>query len=105
MFVLCTTVAEFPSPGGNEIEPEVRTSRAAVIAPETITETLEITRSRVKKTVRLADEIITIKSTLSKQIASMRTDLNIKRASFILHHQRDESDRQSHPEERLPQSP
>ncbi|XP_022050691.2 cGMP-dependent protein kinase 2 [Acanthochromis polyacanthus] len=42
---------EFPSQSGNEIEPEVRKSRAAVIAPEPIPETLEITRTRVKKTV------------------------------------------------------
>ncbi|GAA6234290.1 cGMP-dependent protein kinase 2-like [Lates japonicus] len=42
---------EFPSHSGNEIEPEVRKSRAAVIAPEPIRETLEITRNRVKKTV------------------------------------------------------
>ncbi|XP_040920791.1 cGMP-dependent protein kinase 1 [Toxotes jaculatrix] len=42
---------EFPSHSGNEIEPEVRKSRAAVIAPEPIRETLEIARARVKKTV------------------------------------------------------
>ncbi|XP_022593513.1 cGMP-dependent protein kinase 2-like [Seriola dumerili] len=41
---------EFPSHSGNEIEPEVRKSRAAVIAPEPIRETLEITRTQVKKT-------------------------------------------------------
>ncbi|TKS76386.1 cGMP-dependent protein kinase 1 [Collichthys lucidus] len=41
---------EFPSQSGNEIEPEVRKSRAAVIAPEPIPETLEITRTRVTKT-------------------------------------------------------
>ncbi|XP_044185506.1 cGMP-dependent protein kinase 2 [Thunnus albacares] len=40
---------DFPSQSGNE--PEVRTSRAAVIAPEPIPETLEITSTRVKKTV------------------------------------------------------
>ncbi|XP_039981661.1 cGMP-dependent protein kinase 1 [Xiphias gladius] len=42
---------EFPSHSVNEIEPEVRKSRAAVIAPEPIRETLEITRTGVKKTV------------------------------------------------------
>lgn len=56
------SLSEFPSQSGNEIEPEVRKSRAAVIAPEPIPETLEITRTRVKKTVRLvigtADERI-----------------------------------------------
>ncbi|XP_047430272.1 cGMP-dependent protein kinase 1 [Mugil cephalus] len=42
---------EFPTQGGNEIEEEVRKSRAAVIAPEPLPENLEITRNRVKKTV------------------------------------------------------
>ncbi|XP_026197684.1 cGMP-dependent protein kinase 2 [Anabas testudineus] len=42
---------EFPSQSGNEIEPEFRKSRAAVIASEPIQETLEITSTRVKKTV------------------------------------------------------
>ncbi|XP_061563156.1 cGMP-dependent protein kinase 2 [Cololabis saira] len=42
---------EFPSQSGNEAEPEVRKSRAAVIAPEPIPETLELKRARVKKTV------------------------------------------------------
>ncbi|XP_026174393.1 cGMP-dependent protein kinase 2 [Mastacembelus armatus] len=42
---------EFPSQSGNEIELEFRTSRAAVIASEPIPQTLEITRTRVKKTV------------------------------------------------------
>ncbi|XP_028253129.1 cGMP-dependent protein kinase 2 [Parambassis ranga] len=42
---------EFPSQSGNEIEPEFRKSRAAVIAHEPIPENLEITRTRVKKTV------------------------------------------------------
>lgn len=60
--LLCLSAPEFPSHSGNEIEPEVRKSRAAVIAPEPIRETLEITRNRVKKTVRLvirsADETI-----------------------------------------------
>lgn len=50
---LCLSVSEFPSQGGNEIEPEVRKSRAAVIAPEPIPETLEIMRTKVKKTARL----------------------------------------------------
>ncbi|CAI5683705.1 cGMP-dependent protein kinase 2 [Oreochromis niloticus] len=42
---------EFPSQTGNEIEPEVRKSRAAVIASEPIPENLEIKRARVKKNV------------------------------------------------------
>ncbi|KAM6915408.1 cGMP-dependent protein kinase 2 [Xenentodon cancila] len=42
---------EFPSQSSNETEPEFRKSRAAVIAPEPIPETLEIKRTRVKKTV------------------------------------------------------
>ncbi|KAF7664008.1 hypothetical protein LDENG_00192230 [Lucifuga dentata] len=42
---------EFPSSPSNEAEPEVRKSRAAVMAPEPIPENLEITRNRVKKTV------------------------------------------------------
>lgn len=50
---LCLSVSEFPSQGGNEIEPEVRKSRAAVIASEPIPETLEIMRNKVKKTARL----------------------------------------------------
>ncbi|KAM3861355.1 cGMP-dependent protein kinase 2 [Diretmus argenteus] len=41
---------EFPSQGSNEIEPEVRKSRAAVMAPEPIPENVEIKRTRVKKT-------------------------------------------------------
>ncbi|XP_039637114.1 cGMP-dependent protein kinase 2 [Perca fluviatilis] len=49
---------EFPSQSGNEIEPEVRTSRAAVIASEPLPETLEITRMRVKKTVSETNLII-----------------------------------------------
>lgn len=40
---------EFPAQSGNETEPEFRKSRAAVIATEPIPETLEITRTRVKK--------------------------------------------------------
>ncbi|XP_056150815.1 cGMP-dependent protein kinase 1 [Lampris incognitus] len=40
---------EFPSQGNNEVEPEVRKSRAAVMAPESIPENLEITRTKVKK--------------------------------------------------------
>ncbi|XP_029903313.1 cGMP-dependent protein kinase 1 [Myripristis murdjan] len=42
---------EFTPQSSNEIEPEVRKSRAAVMAPEPIPENLEITRTRVKKTV------------------------------------------------------
>ncbi|XP_070843194.1 cGMP-dependent protein kinase 2 [Chaetodon trifascialis] len=49
---------EFPSQSGNEIEPEVRKSRAAVIATEPIPETLEIMRTRVKKTVSETNLII-----------------------------------------------
>ncbi|XP_019726991.1 cGMP-dependent protein kinase 1 [Hippocampus comes] len=41
---------EFPPSSGAEIEPEFRKSRAAVIAPEPIPETLDIRKSRVKKT-------------------------------------------------------
>ncbi|XP_029966955.1 cGMP-dependent protein kinase 2 [Salarias fasciatus] len=41
---------EFPSQSGNEVEAEVRTSRAAVIASEPIPETLEIIGNKVKKT-------------------------------------------------------
>ncbi|XP_035474246.2 cGMP-dependent protein kinase 1 [Scophthalmus maximus] len=41
---------EFPSDSSNDIEPQVRKSRAAVIASEPIHETLEITRTGVKKT-------------------------------------------------------
>ncbi|MEQ2277164.1 hypothetical protein XENORESO_021160, partial [Xenotaenia resolanae] len=40
---------EFPSRDANEAEPEFRTSRAAVIAPEPIPETLEISCNKVKK--------------------------------------------------------
>lgn len=47
-------VTDFPSQTGNEIEPEVRKSRAAVIASEPIPENLEIKRARVKKNVRSA---------------------------------------------------
>lgn len=49
---------EFPSQSGNEIEPEVRKSRAAVIAPEPIPETLEITGTRVKKTASETNLIV-----------------------------------------------
>lgn len=49
---------DFPSQGGNEIEPEVRKSRAAVIASEPIPETLEITRKRVKKTASETNLIV-----------------------------------------------
>lgn len=48
------SVTDFPSQTGNEIEPEVRKSRAAVIASEPIPENLEIKRARVKKNVRSA---------------------------------------------------
>ncbi|XP_055362597.1 cGMP-dependent protein kinase 2 isoform X2 [Betta splendens] len=41
---------EAPTLSANESEPAYRTSRAAVIASEPIPETVEITRSRVKKT-------------------------------------------------------
>ncbi|KAJ3606262.1 hypothetical protein NHX12_025782 [Muraenolepis orangiensis] len=41
---------EFPSQGSHEADPEVRKSRAAVMAPEPTPEDLEITRTRVKKT-------------------------------------------------------
>nr|XP_043904448.1 cGMP-dependent protein kinase 2 [Solea senegalensis] len=47
---------EFPS--SNVIEPEVRKSRAAVIAPEPIHETHEITRTRVKKTASETNLIV-----------------------------------------------
>ncbi|XP_030260401.1 cGMP-dependent protein kinase 2 [Sparus aurata] len=49
---------EFPSQGGNEIEPEVRKSRAAVIASEPIPETLEIMRNKVKKTASETNLIV-----------------------------------------------
>lgn len=45
-------VSEFPSQPVNEADPEVRKSRAAVIATEPIPETVEITRTRVKKNSR-----------------------------------------------------
>lgn len=61
--LLCLSVSEFPSHSGNEIEPEVRKSRAAVIASEPIPETVEITRTTVKKTVRLV--IITAEERIS----------------------------------------
>ena len=41
-----------PERCSNESEPEVRKSRAAVIAPEPLTVDLEITEARVKKTIR-----------------------------------------------------
>ncbi|XP_061560263.1 cGMP-dependent protein kinase 1 isoform X3 [Phycodurus eques] len=41
---------EFPPPIGAELEPEFRKSRAAVIAPEPIPETLDVGKARVKKT-------------------------------------------------------
>ncbi|XP_061890844.1 cGMP-dependent protein kinase 1 isoform X1 [Entelurus aequoreus] len=41
---------EFPPQRDNDVEPEVRKSRAAVIAPEPIPETVDIRKSRVKKT-------------------------------------------------------
>ncbi|KAM4522535.1 cGMP-dependent protein kinase 2 [Odontesthes bonariensis] len=49
---------EFPSQSGNDTEPEFRKSRAAVIAPEPIPETLEITSARVKKTVSETNLIV-----------------------------------------------
>lgn len=53
LFVLvCLPSLEFPSQVANEAEPEFRTSRAAVIAPEPIPEQLEISRNMVKKTGR-----------------------------------------------------
>ncbi|XP_054603925.1 cGMP-dependent protein kinase 2 [Nothobranchius furzeri] len=42
---------EFSCPNSNETEPEFRKSRAAVIAPEPIPEGLEISHTRVKKSV------------------------------------------------------
>ncbi|XP_061610498.1 cGMP-dependent protein kinase 1 isoform X2 [Phyllopteryx taeniolatus] len=41
---------EFPPPIGAELEPEFRKSRAAVVAPEPIPETLDVGKARVKKT-------------------------------------------------------
>lgn len=52
MTLCCLSVSDFPSQGGNEVEPVVRTSRAAVIAPEPIPEMAEITRNKVKKSTR-----------------------------------------------------
>ncbi|XP_035534169.1 cGMP-dependent protein kinase 2 [Morone saxatilis] len=49
---------EFPSQSSNEIDPEVRKSRAAVIAPEPIPETLNIARTRVKKTASETNLIV-----------------------------------------------
>ncbi|CAL8316948.1 unnamed protein product [Merluccius merluccius] len=49
---------EFPSQSSNEAEPEVRKSRAAVMAPEPIPEDLEITSNRVKKTSSETDLIV-----------------------------------------------
>lgn len=48
----CSRVSEFPSQSASEADPEVRKSRAAVIATEPIPETVEITRTRVKKNSR-----------------------------------------------------
>lgn len=45
-------VAEVPSQGPNEADPEVRKSRAAVIATEPIPEMVEMTRTGVKKNSR-----------------------------------------------------
>ncbi|XP_037541783.1 cGMP-dependent protein kinase 1 [Nematolebias whitei] len=42
---------EFPSRSSNEVDSEFRTSRAAVIASEPIPETVEISHTKVKKTV------------------------------------------------------
>lgn len=47
---LCLPVSEFPGQSGNEVQ-EFRKSRAAVIASEPIQETLEISHTRIKKTV------------------------------------------------------
>lgn len=44
--------SEFPSQIANEVDPEVRMSRAAVIAPEPLPETMEMTCTRVKKNSR-----------------------------------------------------
>lgn len=55
---LCLCDADFPSQSVNEVEPEFRTSRAAVIASEPIPENLEITRTRVKKTARLVISVV-----------------------------------------------
>ncbi|XP_072217926.1 cGMP-dependent protein kinase 2 [Leuresthes tenuis] len=49
---------EFPSQSGNDTEPEFRKSRTAVIAPEPIPETLEISSTRVKKTVSETNLIV-----------------------------------------------
>ncbi|XP_062267162.1 cGMP-dependent protein kinase 1 [Platichthys flesus] len=49
---------EFPSNSGNEIEPQVRQSRSAVIASEPIHENLEITGTAVKKTVSETNLIV-----------------------------------------------
>ncbi len=49
---LCLSFAEFPSQSSNDSELEVRKSRAAVIATEPIPETVDIARTRVKKTAR-----------------------------------------------------
>ncbi|TNM94947.1 hypothetical protein fugu_017706 [Takifugu bimaculatus] len=49
---------EFPSQPVNEADPEVRKSRAAVIATEPIHETVEITRARVKKNSSEANLIV-----------------------------------------------
>ncbi|XP_008396050.1 cGMP-dependent protein kinase 2 [Poecilia reticulata] len=49
---------EFPSQTANETEPEFRTSRAAVMAPEPIPEKLEILSNMVKKTASETNLIV-----------------------------------------------
>ncbi|CAL8394173.1 unnamed protein product [Arctogadus glacialis] len=49
---------EFPSQSSNDAAPEVRKSRAAVMAPEPIPEGLQITRTRVKKTASETNLIV-----------------------------------------------
>ncbi|CAL8312900.1 unnamed protein product [Lota lota] len=49
---------KFPSQSSNEADPEVRKSRAAVMAPEPIPEGLGITRTRVKKTASETNLIV-----------------------------------------------
>lgn len=93
----CLLVPEFPSQSGNEIEPKFRKSRAAVIAHEPIPENLEITRTRVKKTVRLVD------------MPSLPWKLWLvcapKWPIISFHQQWDQSDCKSHSKEWLPEPP
>ncbi|XP_034017523.1 cGMP-dependent protein kinase 1 [Thalassophryne amazonica] len=49
---------EFPPQSGHELETGFRTSRAAVIAPEPIPETLIITRTKIKKTASETNLIV-----------------------------------------------